>query len=128
MNNVAPDPLLRPLPGLLLHDDVAPLPPRALNTTDELVSVTTQAWQARTDGPASIDVLDVNDAAPSVRDNFLAALDAGDAALVRRIAIHLTRCCNPLPGMVCITLGLDRGSTYGSAARLVLGVPGATIA
>lgn len=68
---------------------------------------------------------DVSDAAPWVRDDFLGALDAADEQLSRQIAVHLTHCCNPLPGMVCMALGLERGSTYGSAARLVLGIPAA---
>jgi hypothetical protein len=59
-------------------------------------------------------------ASPKLRDQFLAALDADDRALFTQLAIGLTRCMNPLPGMTCDQLGLPIGSTYGSAARHVL--------
>jgi hypothetical protein len=59
-------------------------------------------------------------ASASIRDQFLAALDADDRALSTRLALNLTGCMNPLPGMTCDQLGLPIGSTYGSAARRVL--------
>lgn len=59
-------------------------------------------------------------APPKLRDQFLAALDADDRALFTQLAIGLTGCMNPLPGMTCDQLGLPIGSTYGSAARHVL--------
>ena len=59
-------------------------------------------------------------APPAARDQFLDALDACDLALSARLALHLTGCMNPLPGMTCGDLGLPPGSTYGSAARHVL--------
>lgn len=59
-------------------------------------------------------------ASPAIRDQFLFALDANDRALSTELALHLTSCINPLPGMTCDQLGLPIGSTYGSAARRVL--------
>lgn len=59
-------------------------------------------------------------ASPKLRDQFLDALDADDRALFTQLAIDLTGCMNPLPGMTCDQLGLPIGSTYGSAARQVL--------
>lgn len=59
-------------------------------------------------------------APPAIRDRFLAALDADDRTLSTNLAINLTDCSNPLPGMTCDQLGLPIGSTYGSAARRVL--------
>jgi hypothetical protein len=59
-------------------------------------------------------------APPATRDQFLEALGASDLALSARLALHLTGCVNPLPGMTCGELGLPPGSTYGSAARHVL--------
>ncbi len=59
-------------------------------------------------------------ASPKLRDQFLAALDADDRALVTQLAVNLTGCMNPLPGMTCDQLGLPIGSTYGSAARHLL--------
>lgn len=56
----------------------------------------------------------------AVRDRFLDALDAGDRPLSTRLALNLTGCMNPLPGITCDELGLPAGSTYGSAARRVL--------
>ena len=56
----------------------------------------------------------------AVRDQFLDALDAGDFALSARLALNLTGCMNPFPGMTCDELGLPPGSTYGCAARRVL--------
>ena len=56
----------------------------------------------------------------AVRDQFLRALDARDRTESARLALHLTGCMNPLPGMTCGELGLPTGSTYGSAARRVL--------
>ena len=57
-----------------------------------------------------------------VRDQFLGALDAQDHALSTRLAINLTNCMNPLPGMTRDQLGLPLGSTYGAAARHVLAI------
>jgi hypothetical protein len=59
-------------------------------------------------------------ASPAMRDAFLTALDADDSALAARLALNLTECTNPLPGMTCNHLALPLGSTYGSAARCVL--------
>jgi hypothetical protein len=59
-------------------------------------------------------------ASPKLRDQFLAALDADDRALFTQLALGLTGCMNPLPGMTCDQLGLPIGSTYGSAAKHVL--------
>jgi hypothetical protein len=59
-------------------------------------------------------------ASPAMRDAFLVALDANDAALAARLALDLTGCTNPLPGMTCNELALPLGSTYGCAARSVL--------
>ena len=59
-------------------------------------------------------------ASPAMRDAFLIALDGDDSALAARLALDLTGCVNPLPGMTCSHLALPLGSTYGSAARCVL--------
>ena len=59
-------------------------------------------------------------ASPTIRDQFLNALDAGDRELCTRLALNLTSCVNPIPGMTCDQLGLPIGSTYGSAAQRVL--------
>jgi hypothetical protein len=59
-------------------------------------------------------------ASPTIRDQFLTALDAHDRDLCTRLALNLIDCGNPLPGMTCDQLGLPIGSTYGSAARRVL--------
>ena len=59
-------------------------------------------------------------ASAALRDRFLGALDAGDRALSTELALGLTTCINPLPGMTCDELGLPIGSTYGSAAQRVL--------
>ena len=59
-------------------------------------------------------------ASPKLRDQFLAALDADDRALLAQLAVGLAGCMNALPGMTCDQLGLPIGSTYGSAARQVL--------
>lgn len=59
-------------------------------------------------------------ASATVRDQFLLALDAGNGPLSIELALALTGCGNPLPGMTCIELGLPSGSTYGSAAARVL--------
>ena len=65
-------------------------------------------------------VTDALYAPAAVRDQFLDALDARDRALSTRLALNLTGCMNPLPGVTCGELGLPVGSTYGSAARRVL--------
>ena len=59
-------------------------------------------------------------ASAAIRDQFLTALDAGDRARSTELALNMTSCTNPLPGMTCEALGLPMGSTYGSAARHVL--------
>jgi hypothetical protein len=59
-------------------------------------------------------------ATPAIRDRFLGALDADDRALSTELALNLTGCSNPLPGMTCDQLGLPKGSTYGAAATHVL--------
>jgi len=59
-------------------------------------------------------------ASAALRDRFLGALDADDRSLSTELAIGLTTCMNPLPGMTCQQLGLPIGSTYGSAAQRVL--------
>ena len=59
-------------------------------------------------------------ASPAIRDQFLCALDADDRVRSTELALNLTSCTNPLPGMTCDQLGLPMGSTYGSAARRVL--------
>jgi hypothetical protein len=59
-------------------------------------------------------------ALPAIRDRFLGALDADDRALSTELALNLTSCGNPLPGMTCDQLGLPKGSTYGTAALHVL--------
>ena len=59
-----------------------------------------------------------------LRDRFLNALDARDDALCGQIALDLKNCSNPLPGLACQDLGLPPGSTYGSAARQLLGPSG----
>jgi len=59
-------------------------------------------------------------ASPAVRDAFLTALDANDGVLATQLALNLTGCMNPLPGMTCNALALPTGSTYGCAARRVL--------
>jgi hypothetical protein len=56
-----------------------------------------------------------------LRDRFLNALDDNDRALCTQLAADLKTCMNPLPGVACEQLGLPIGSTYGSAARQVLG-------
>jgi hypothetical protein len=59
-------------------------------------------------------------ASAAMRDAFLIALDANDRALAIRLALNLTGCTNPLPGMTCNELALPVGSTYGSAAHCLL--------
>jgi hypothetical protein len=59
-------------------------------------------------------------ASAALRDRFLGALDADDRSLSTELALGLTACTNPLPGMTCQQLGLPIGSTYGSAAQRVL--------
>ena len=105
---------------------------RSMNTTDGLVSVTAQAWgmgwreePPRLPGhvaPPEVDdrAPDRGYASPALRDRFLGALDAGDAALAYRLAGDLSGCGNPLPGMTCLALQLPPGSTYGRAARQLL--------
>jgi hypothetical protein len=52
-------------------------------------------------------------ALPSVRDNFLAALDSQDQAVIDAMAPYLVGCENLLPTGTCLMLGLLPGSTYG---------------
>jgi len=59
-------------------------------------------------------------ASAAIRDEFLAALDADDRERSTQLAMNLTGCVNPLPGMTCNLLGLPIGSTYASAASRVL--------
>jgi len=63
---------------------------------------------------------DLQYASADARDKFLAAIDSGDWQACMRMALGLTTCSNPLPGMACQQLGLPARSTYGSAARRVL--------
>jgi hypothetical protein len=56
----------------------------------------------------------------AVRDRFLASLDTWDGNNSTEMAMNLTGCGNPLPGMACNQLGLPIGSTYGAAAKCVL--------
>jgi hypothetical protein len=95
------------------------LPParRDINTTDGVVSVTARAWGVGFDEDGASDD---QYAQATMRDAFLCALDAADAARSRLLASGLVRCGNPLPGLACLELGLPLGSTYGSAARRVL--------
>jgi hypothetical protein len=65
-------------------------------------------------------------AAAALRDRFLGALDADDHTLSTELALGLTTCTNPLPGMTCQQLDLPMGSTYGSAAQRVLRMYSAT--
>lgn len=64
---------------------------------------------------------DATYAPADVRDRFLNALDANDRELCQRLAAELRSCMNPFPGIACGQLGLPIGSTYGSAARQILG-------
>jgi hypothetical protein len=59
-------------------------------------------------------------ASPAIRDQFLAALDADNHTRSTELALNLTHCTNPLPGLTCDQLGLPVGSTYASAAQRVL--------
>jgi hypothetical protein len=56
----------------------------------------------------------------TARDQFLCALDASDSSRAVALASTLTTCSNPLPSTTCAELGLPIGSTYASAAKLVL--------
>ena len=56
----------------------------------------------------------------AVRDAFLDALERNDRQLSARMAQELTSCGNPLPGMICDELNLPHGSSYGTAAQLIL--------
>jgi hypothetical protein len=67
------------------------------------------------DAPAETDY-----APSSERDRFLRALDGEDPAVAVALARQLTGCSNPLPSSTCISLGLQVGSSYGSAARHVI--------
>jgi len=63
---------------------------------------------------------DLQYASADARDKFLVAIDSGDWQACMRLALGLTTCGNPLPGMACQQLDLPARSTYGSAARRVL--------
>jgi len=65
---------------------------------------------------------DVHYAAADVRDKFLVAIDSGDWQACMRLALGLTTCGNPLPGLACHQLDLPARSTYGCAARRVLAI------
>lgn len=56
----------------------------------------------------------------TLRDDFLAALEAGDAVASVRLAGFLGDSRNLLPSTVCAQLGLPPGSAYAAAARMVL--------
>jgi hypothetical protein len=57
---------------------------------------------------------------PNARDQFLCAIDDGNSPRASALAANLTTCKNPLPSTTCMKLGLPVGSTYASAAHLVL--------
>lgn len=59
-------------------------------------------------------------ASPALRDRFLKALEADDYASLRQLAGELRGCTDMLPGSVCRTLGLPRGSTYATAANTIV--------
>jgi hypothetical protein len=82
---------------------------RSMATVADVVSITRQAWCP-----------DPVYAPAVVRDRFLASLDARDWDTSTEMALNLTECGNPLPGMTCSEFGLPIGSTYGAAARCVL--------
>ena len=63
---------------------------------------------------------DATYAPPTVRDDFLAAIARGDAAMLTQLATNLTGCGNPLPSTTCHELGVPVGSTYGAAARRIV--------
>ena len=67
-------------------------------------------------------VVNTTYAAPALRDRFLLSLVAPmDLALVIQLARDLIDSANPLPRTTCDELGLPGASTYGAAARHVLG-------
>ena len=66
-------------------------------------------------------IVDTSYANGSVRDGFLNALDAADSRALLALARVLQNCLNPFPGHACDQLSLPKGSTYGCAARTVLG-------
>jgi hypothetical protein len=101
------------------HPDVGARRIRSLNVVDGLVSVTQQAWEAaplhaKTSGKQS------QYAPAKTRDQFLAALETDDRERLIELAIGLTQCGNPLPGMTCGELDVPLGSTYGDAARRIM--------
>jgi hypothetical protein len=74
-------------------------------------------------------IVTVHNALPSVRDEFLNALDVGNRPRLMTLATYLVRCDNRLPSGTCMALGLPPGSCYSAAAQFVLNDPGrATIA
>jgi len=56
----------------------------------------------------------------STRDSFIASLDEIDPVRAIAIARHLVNCCNPLPSVTCLALGLPPGRSYGAGAAAVL--------
>ena len=136
MNQLATYATARPyFPDASSFVDGFPDARRSINTTDGLVSVIAKAWgmsqpelpyvsTTMSGGPRQADppavARDRGYASPKLRDEFLGALESGNAPLALRLAADLTGCGNPLPGMTCIALRLPHGSTYGRAARHVL--------
>jgi hypothetical protein len=59
-------------------------------------------------------------ASPALRKRFLKAFEADDFAMLRTLCEELRGCTDMLPAHVCITLGLPRGSTYGTAAKTIV--------
>ena len=59
-------------------------------------------------------------ASRALRDRFRDALDADDYAALRVLSADLRNCADVLPSVVCVSLGLPRGSTYAHAARTIV--------
>jgi hypothetical protein len=59
-------------------------------------------------------------ASPALRDRFLNALDGNDYAALRVLCADLRNCSDILPGSVCVSLGVPRGSTYAIAAMSIV--------
>ena len=93
----------------------------ALTVVDGLVSVTQQSWLvSRRTANIETSTTRAQYAPATVRDQFLAALEANDCARLTELAAGLTGCSNPLPGMTCGELDVPLGSTYGDAARRII--------
>jgi hypothetical protein len=102
------------------HPDAHPVAPLAI--ADGLVSVTQQDRARGSLEEVETAYINARQYAPAgIRDQFLAALELKDRKLATELAGNLTGCSNPLPGMSCIELGVPAGSTYGCAARRILG-------